>query len=193
VVERSWRFPMRVIGVFVVIAAASFLAGCVDTAAQDANAAKVVALEATVKELETKIEALESARRVEEFERGFDSIAYMTPGAEGYNVIRTDLGYLTVQLQNVEPYANGSRVTLRIGNVTGATINGAKAKIEWGSVDDKGSPQNDQAKSRDVEFSRSLRAGAWTNVPVVLEGVPATQLGFVRVKDVTHTGISLAS
>jgi hypothetical protein len=94
-------------------------------------------------------------------------------------------------LVNVQPYANGTRVTLRFGNLLSATINGAKAKLEWGSVDAKGSPKNESAQSREVSFTESLRAGAWTNVQVVLEGVPATELGFVRVRDLTHVGINL--
>jgi uncharacterized protein DUF3251 len=123
--------------------------------------------------------------------KNWDAIAYLTPGGEGYTVIQTDLGRVTVKLVNVQPYANGSRVTIQFVNLMSATINGAKAQLEWGSVDNKGSPKNESAKSREVKFGEDLRAGAWTNVQVVLEGVPPTDLGFVRVRDFTHAGITL--
>ena len=92
----------------------------------------------------------------------------------------------------MQPYANGSKVALQFGNLTSATINGAKAKIEWGSVDEKGSPKNEGARSREVTFEKSLSAAAWTTVPIVLEGVPPSELGFVRVREVSHRGISLS-
>ena len=121
-----------------------------------------------------------------------DEIAYLTPGSDGYSVVQCDLGRMTVSLKNIEPYPNGSRISLQIGNLSSANINGAQARIEWGNVDEKGTPKNEEAHSREVKFAKSLRAGAWTTVPVVLEGIPPAALGFVRVKDVTHSGISLS-
>ena len=61
-----------------------------------------------------------------------------------------------------------------------------------GGLDEKGSPKDESQRSRDFSFTEALRGGAWTNVPVVLEGVPPTELGYVRIKDVGHTGIRLA-
>jgi hypothetical protein len=46
-------------------------------------------------------------------------------------------------------------------------------------------------KSREVTFERSLRGGAWTDIQVVLEAVPPNQLGFVRLSDLSHKGITL--
>jgi Protein of unknown function (DUF3251) len=115
----------------------------------------------------------------------------LTPGAEGYSVIQTDLGRLTVSLENIQEYANGSRITLRLGNPLSASINGAKGTIEWGVVDASGTPNNDNAKSKEFSFNQSLRSGAWTNVSIVLDGVPPSALGFVRIKEMGHQGISL--
>jgi hypothetical protein len=149
-------------------------------------------LETSVEALKASVKQLEEKRSFDDLLKNFDSVAYLTPGTAGYSVIETDIGRVTVMLADVQPYANGSRITLQFGNLLSATIDGAKAKLEWGSVDDKGNPRNDSAHSRQIDFSNSLRAGAWTNVPVVLEGVPPTDLGFVRVRDMTHTGIKLA-
>ena len=77
---------------------------------------------------------VEIDRAVEKIGQEFDGAAYLTPGAEGYSVVRADLGALTVKIDNVEPYANGSRITLQIGNLTSATINGAKAKMDWAAL-----------------------------------------------------------
>ena len=50
---------------------------------------------------------------------------------------------------------------------------------------------DDEAKSRQVEFTEPLAPGAWTQSELLLAGVPPTELGFVRLKDVDHSGIGL--
>lgn len=117
--------------------------------------------------------------------------AYLTPGSAGYSAIRFDLGTMTIGIDDIQPFANGSKVALRIGNPLAATIDGLKAKVEWGEVDEQGTPKEETTKSKDMVFSEELRSGTWTRVHVVLEGVRADKLGFIRVKDVGHQGIAL--
>jgi hypothetical protein len=148
-------------------------------------------LDAEIKTLKASMAEMERKQAMEELTQDTASVAYLTLGAQGYSIIQSDLGYLTVQLANLEAYANGTRVTLRFGNVTSATINGAKATLEWGRVDDSGAPKNDEEHSREVIFAESLRAGAWTQVRVVLDGVAPQEFGFVRVRDLSHSGIVL--
>lgn len=106
-------------------------------------------------------------------------------------MIKTDLGPLTVSLEDIKPYANGSRVTLRFGNTTNATLDDASATVEWGTVDKKGSPLNDDAKSKEISFTKSFRPGSWNSVDVILDGVPPINLGFIRIHDVKNKGIHL--
>jgi hypothetical protein len=82
---------------------------------------------------------------------------------------------------------------LQFGNLTSARIDGLKAKLDWGKIDANGAPENDKAKTREVTFSTALPPGAWTVTQVVLEGVPPTELGFVRLKEVGHRGIDPAT
>jgi hypothetical protein len=138
-----------------------------------------------------KLEELELKAGNADLVESLDKIAYLTPGADGYTVIKSDLGHLTVSLADVRPYANGTKVALRFGNLTAATINGLKAKLDWGVVRD-GIPQNESAKSREVKFIEPLRPGGWTRSEIVLEGIPSAELGFVRVSELSHTGIALA-
>ncbi len=123
--------------------------------------------------------------------KDFDKFAYLQPGDSGYSTVRYDLGVFTVQLDDIEPYANGSKVALKIGNPLFSAVEGLKAKIEWGRTTETGSPDNDSAKAKEITFNEALRPGAWTTVPLVLEGIPPAELGFVRVRDVSHTGIRL--
>ena len=166
--------------IIVVLVVSILISGCADRNDIKKLKREVADLQATVSQLQWDIT----------FGK-FESVAYITPGSDGYAIIKSDLGYMVVSLDDVQPYANGCRITLCIGNLTSAQVDGATAKLEWGSVDDKGTPLNGYARSRDISFSQALRPGAWTNVPVVLEGVPPTDLGFVRVKHFHHASISL--
>lgn len=122
----------------------------------------------------------------------FDQFAYLRPGDTGYSTVRYDLGVLTIQLVDIQPYANGSKIRLNFGNPLSSKVNGLKAKIEWGKTDENGTPINNSAKSKEVTFNEALQSGAWTEASLVLDDVPPTDLGFVRVKEVSHSGISLS-
>ncbi|MWV55308.1 DUF3251 domain-containing protein [Chlorobium phaeovibrioides] len=166
---------------------ALLLAGC-------DQSSKVKTLETKVASLEKELADLKQTIELNQFNQmlsGFDKVAYLTPGSDGYSLVKSDLGVLTVSIANIAPYANGSKVTLQFGNLSAATIDGLKAKLEWGAVDKNGMPNNENAKSRDVSFNESLISGSWTNSNVVLEGVPPQELGFVRLRDINHRGIKL--
>lgn len=172
------------------------LAGC-NAAPSSATESQLRMLEAKVATLEGEIATLQKGaaddKRQQQWDKllaSADKFGYLTPGSDGYSAVRYDLGTVTVQLADVQPYANGSRVILRFGNTLAATVNGLKLTIDWGAVTNQG-PDNEHQKSKEITFNEQLRSGAWTSVPVVLEGVPPTELGFVRVHDISHTGIAL--
>lgn len=172
----------------------SLLLGCNSNTATQAQATQLVTIRQeldAVKAGLAEVKKKQAEHDIDNLLKDFDRIAYMRPGDSGYSTIRYDLGVLTIELADITPYANGSKVRLRFGNPLSSTVNGLKAKIEWGHADENGSPNNNSAKSKDVTFIESLPGGTWTTVTVVLDGVPPTDLGFVRVKDVTHTGIRL--
>jgi hypothetical protein len=172
-----------------ILSACLLLAGCTSESPQ--VQAELASLRREVNELKQQVDSTSRAISLDDLLRDSEGIAYLTPGSDGYSVIMSDLGQLTVRLADVRPYANGSRVTLEFGNPTAASINGMKGTVEWGRVDERGNPENKTAKSRDVTFEKSLLSGAWTRVIVVLDGVPATDLGFVRVRNLDHRGIGL--
>jgi hypothetical protein len=162
-------------------------AGCGDDTQQKALDAKLARLEAANNALAAQLKNVELQAELAASER----IVFLKPEDSGYSVLKLDLGNVTVRITDVKPYATGSKVSLQFGNLTSARIDGLKAKLEWGKIDDSGVAQNDKAKSREVELSESLAPGAWTQSELVLEGVPPTELGFVRLKGVDHSGIGL--
>jgi len=141
--------------------------------------------------LSKRIDSLASDIRIERTISTFDEEAFLKPGDGGYAVVKTNLGVLTFRLQNVQQYANGSRVELQVGNVTSATITGLNISVDYGPTDTAGIAVFSEEKSKKVTFSESLPAGSWTTLPVVLDNVPPSNLGFVRIYDVSHQGIRL--
>ncbi|SHF23174.1 Protein of unknown function [Thermomonas hydrothermalis] len=144
-----------------------------------------------VKDQLSKLQEKQQQDDLNNLVKDLDGIAYLQPGDSGYSVVRYDLGTLTIQIADIAPYANGSKVALKLGNPLYSTVEGLKAKIEWGRVDENGFPDNESVKSKEVTLNESLRPGAWTTVPIFLDGIPPTDLGFVRIRDVSHTGIRL--
>lgn len=142
---------------------------------------------------EERITALENKVDVLEFNKLLDSfgkIAYLTPGSAGYSTVKFDLGTLTVAMKDVQPFANSTKVTLEFGNTLGATITGLKAKIEWGTVDEKGNVEKELG-SKEITFDKDIQSASWNYITVVLDNVDPKNLGFLRVKEVAHTGIKL--
>jgi hypothetical protein len=173
---------------------AVIVAGCTNAQPSNTSTAQIIELREELRVVKEELAQLKKSQEQDDVNRiikDFDKVAYLQAGDSGYSSVRYDLGVLTVQLADVEPYANGSRVVLRFGNPLFTAVNGLKAKIDWGHTNENGAPDNDSARSKDVTLNETLRPGAWTNARIVLEGVPPAQLGFVRLRDITHTGISL--
>ena len=149
------------------------------------------ALKSEIKLLKEELAEVKTKRENHDLVESLDRIAYLIPGSSVYSPIKFNLGILTVKLADVKPYANGSKVTLTIGNILSASLNGLKAKLDWGKVNNKGVPINESEKSKEVTFAETFHPGRWTGVYVVLEGISPNELGYVRVREVKNSAILL--
>jgi len=167
------------------------LAGCTKDPRVDKLQQEITSTKNEISSLKGEIEQLKQQRDLEKFFMDFNKIAYLIPGSKGYSIIQFDLGVLTISINNVVEYNKGSLVTFSVGNPLSTTINGLSAKIEYGEVDEIGMARSETVKTKEITFYESLRSGSWTNVTLVLDNVPPSKLGFVCVREVKHTGISL--
>ncbi|HPN79752.1 MAG TPA: DUF3251 domain-containing protein [Dokdonella sp.] len=90
--------------------------------------------------------------------------ASLSPRSDsGYAVIDAGLTKLTVNYVSVEPNAGGSRLTLRIGNPSSATLSGGRVYIRYG-------PKNEEGQGKFLAESpiQSFPPGAFTNISVPL-------------------------
>jgi hypothetical protein len=97
----------------------------------------------------------------------------------------------SVNLGNVEAYANGSKVTLVFGNPISAMITNVKFIVDYGTLDKNGNVIVESEKTKEVNLQQPLNAASWNRVNVILEGLPVNQLGYIRVHDLAVTSISL--
>ncbi|MDO5506392.1 MAG: DUF3251 domain-containing protein [Pseudoxanthomonas suwonensis] len=171
----------------------AFATGCVPSHSNESRG-ELDQVRSEVESLKVEFEELKKRQAQDDIDRlfkGLDQIAFLQPGDTGYSTVRYDLGVLTVELADISAYANGSKASIKFGNPLASTVTGLKIKLEWGKTDEDGVVDNDSAKSKQLTLTEPLLSGSWTTVPVVLEGVPPAELGFVRVREVAHTGIRL--
>jgi hypothetical protein len=120
-----------------------------------------------------------------------EDVAYLQTTAREFQIVKGELGYLTVNIEDISPYANGSRVVLKLGNPSSATLRELSATLEWGRIDAQGSPSG-RVYSKQQSFPDPLAGGTWRQYVVTLADVPPQELGYIRVKDVDLKSISLA-
>ena len=145
-----------------------------------------------IEKLEKKIEEIEAKVNFQELIANADTVAFLKPSVMGYAVIKFDLGYLTVQIVDATQFANSTKVKIKFGNPLGSTIKGVKGDFEWGSVNEKGWVK-DELGSKEIRLTESLNSGSWTTATIVLEGLDVKNFGFLRIKNLSHTGILLST
>lgn len=107
----------------------------------------------------------------------------LTPGSDGYQVIRYDLGSATLSLKEAKAHPQGSVITLEIGNLTSANITGAEMTISY--------PSGAIEHSLEYDAQETLAAGKTTRIHLVMRGVNSSDLSYIRVSNFRPKGIAL--
>ena len=151
-------------------------------------------LRASISRLQSEMSTIKSKQLELDWANIYDNFkytAFLKPGDSGYSTISFPMGVLTVSLDDIKQYANGSKVKLRFGNILYSSISGVKAKLEWGSIDSNGTVIENPNNTKDVSFVEDLKPGSWTSVSVVLDNIQPSELGFIRIKNLTNDSIYL--
>jgi len=151
-------------------------------------------LKASLSRLQSEISTIKSKQLELEWANMYEDYqhtAFLKPGDSGYSTIKFPMGVLTVSLDDIKQYANGSKVRIRFGNTLYTSLSGVKAKLEWGSIDSNGTVIDNPLNTKDVSFTEDLKPGAWTSVYVVLDNIQPSDLGFIRIKNIANDSIFL--
>src|ERR1035437_5959858 len=115
-----------------------------------------------------------------------DSVS-LDPTEKGYGRIDSTSGFFLVMLNSAEPYLNGYRLQIRIGNPMAATYNGFKLTLSWqnpapeqkpGESDEQFQKREEEwlkerPHEKEVSFTDTLYPSSWNNVSVVI----STEIG----------------
>ena len=115
---------------------------------------------------------------------GSQRTVYLDYANKGYQRIDTDAGSFFIFVQDVQPFLNGYKLRLQIGNPSAADFNGFRLNLVWGrhmavqSSSTNAVLSADQVKeatqslvewaqslhSKDVDFVDELKPGCWTRL-----------------------------
>ncbi len=161
---------------------------------------RVAALEKANQTLRLELELAELKMQAAELRLTEITEAPLDPAEPGFASVRTNNGQLVVSCDNVVPFGDGQKVTLRIGNPYAMTFRGLGLTIRYGSRAPRDpAPDSftlEQSTARE-KWSKSLRAkdmtlpdvlvpGSWTDVSFVLAPARPEDVGFIGVRISTN-------
>lgn len=115
----------------------------------------------------------------------FANLSTSSPG--GYSRLDTNIGILLVSLKSVEPYLDGYKVALEIGNLSTATCTSYTVSAAWGprSVQTLNSKNfrtyNDLRRRAEFERSDSLAPSRWNPVELIFPTTKPDGIAFVEL------------
>jgi hypothetical protein len=151
--------------------------------------ARVKALTERVAELQKKLDALETYV----YSLAIDSVFPNLPSREinidpgslhGFQRLDLGSGFVFVSLDSVEPYLDGFKLALDIGNPLAADYVGFTLKPEWGKKWDFKSNYAEWKKtlhSKTEKFTDTLRRGAWTRVTLILPDIKPSEFSHLQL------------
>jgi len=110
--------------------------------------------------------------------------ASLSGTTKGFELAKTEYGSFLVSLAGVEPYLDGFRVTLSIGNPLDADITDGTISIKFGT-----SP-TDTLRTVSQNIDEPIAGGHWTNTVVIIAPAKAEQLDYMGVS-LNPTGMLL--
>lgn len=89
-----------------------------------------------------------------------ETIAFINTGSTSFETIKTMIGTITVNIADVQPFANGSKVKLVFGNPHSANLSSVKFTIDYGSLTKEGALKDGTEKSKEITLPDTLYAGS---------------------------------
>lgn len=112
---------------------------------------------------------------------------------DGFSILHTDLGNITVQMTASTPAGAGTRVSLRVGNPLGAAITKLGVSGSWGPLDADGKPVMEDEHAFSTVTVEPIASGRWSLTSILIEGAKPDKVGFVLLEDATAKSIELTA
>jgi hypothetical protein len=153
---------------------------------------RVEALEATVIKLQ-----LDFGPRIDLLEMKPDQTIWLDPASpHKYGRLVTDTGAFLVSIEDSQPYLDGYKVRLHMGNPSTARYVGFTIHVQFGPRPPADWNQfaawNSTLHTSDVSFTETLEPGSWNPIDLILAPITPGQFGHLKVSMTTNT-VSLAT
>ena len=182
--EENKRTPTVLLSVVASIIVAGVVAGGVTRVmptgvANELDVGKLGALEAKVSEQSVLLATL-STNVLELMNAKQDDLVILNAAEPEFQSLQTDVGQLFVSVHDIEPYADGYKLLLHVGNPSAATLYGGDGSIEWYHANSDGTKS---AQRKEFQINKDVRAGFWTPVEVTISPAQSSDLNalFVRM------------
>jgi hypothetical protein len=93
----------------------------------------------------------------------------------------------------VQPYLDGQKLQLRIGNPNLATYSGFKLKAKWGpryptatDTPARWDQWKRSVREKEIESTADLKPGVWNTVEIVLAPAKPDELGYIELSMTTN-------
>jgi Protein of unknown function (DUF3251) len=114
--------------------------------------------------------------------------ALLDPASKSYSRVDSQVGFFLMSCQNVQPFLDGYKVTLHVGNPQNTDYSGFKLKTRWGSKY-KGDWSDQPAvanwlhslKTQEFTFTSTLLRGRWNEAEITLGETSLDQMGALQV------------
>lgn len=157
-------------------------AGCTQGTDAKQSASQIASLNRALGEAEARIEKLESSQKLREILDGSSSRAYLDPMSDGYGIVRTDIGPVLVSFLESAPKADGTEISLQVGNPSSASIVGAKFYVDY-NIRQDGSPEwQSTLKTTEYTAINPLHSGSWSKVKIPLPSIKPDRLGYLSIR-----------
>jgi hypothetical protein len=132
--------------------------------------------------------------RIVDLERASHRTVQLDPAAREFERLDTSLGTLAVAIRDVQPFADGVRVLLAIGNLTSAALGKVEINAKWGRRMPTHKTEKsgiaywkeynlwaESLKQKTISLTHDLRPGHWNKVSLTLPDTPSQEFGYLEI------------
>jgi hypothetical protein len=141
-----------------------------------------------IKELEKKVVLLQvhASRETNKWKA-----AEFDPADEGFQRIDSNVASFAVSIGNLQPYGDGSKLTVKIGNPSAATFSNAKLHVKYGprypeienpKFAEKFAEVDSKVRTKEIALIKEIVGASWNPNQIILPGVKPDTLGYVQIR-----------
>lgn len=173
------------IGIMVV---ALMISGCTDSKTSELEQ-KLSGVETRINEMQSTVDYQRTRMARFQVEKDRYSKVYLDTSSKGFQRLDTNCGTFWVMLENVEPYPDGYKLVLSIGNPYYAIFSGMKTLARWGPAFDGNVSEKDVSayeawektlKEKEETMTSELRPGTWNKMTLILAPAKQEDLAYVE-------------